>query len=92
MKQFVVYILKTSGNTLYTGQTNDLEKRMKQHQAGKVGAKYLRMFTSFELVYSEMVSGLSEALKREIEIKKMCKADKENLVKLANDNHKTISK
>lgn len=80
MKQFVVYILRTSGNTLYTGQTNDLTKRLEQHQKGKVGAKYLRMFTSFKLVYSEKVADLSIALKREIEIKKMSKVSKGKLI------------
>lgn len=87
MKQFVVYILRTSGDTLYTGQTNDLPKRLEQHRNGKMGAKYLRMFTSVELVYSENVESKSAALKREIEIKKMSKAAKENLIKLANDNY-----
>jgi putative endonuclease len=87
MKGFVVYILRTSGNTLYTGQTNDLEKRLEQHRKGKVGAKYLRMFTSFKLVYSEKVASLSEALKRESEVKRMSKSAKEDLVKLANDKN-----
>lgn len=90
MKQFVVYILRTSGDTLYTGQTNDLSKRLEQHHGGKVGAKYLRMFTSHELVYWEEVGGLSQALKREMEIKKMTKRFKENLIKLADDHHKTV--
>lgn len=90
MTEYTVYILRTSKNTLYTGQTNNLEKRLGQHRAGKVGAKYLKMFDWIELVYCEKVADLSTALKREIEIKKMSKVAKENLVKLANDNHKTI--
>jgi putative endonuclease len=92
VKKYFVYILRTSKNTLYTGQTVDLKRRLEQHKNGKVGAKYLRMFASIELVYSEEVAGLSEALKREIEIKTMSKTKKENLIKLANDKNKEISR
>jgi len=81
MKGFVVYILRTSKNTLYTGQTNDLEQRLKKHRLGK-GAKYVRSFDSFELVYCEYFSTRSEAMKREIEIKGWSKIQKEELVKL----------
>lgn len=79
---YTVYILRTSSNTLYTGQTNNLEKRLKQHK-NKTGqsAKYLRGFKSFELVYSETQPTLSQALKREIEIKKLSHAEKELLIK-----------
>ena len=77
---FTVYILRTSANTLYIGQTNNLEKRLKQHET-KRGAKYLRMFDSFSLVYQEEHKTLSEALKREIELKKLTKKDKEKLLR-----------
>jgi putative endonuclease len=77
---YVVYILRTNGNTLYTGQTNNLEKRLIQHREGK-GAKYMRKFKYFILVYTEEVSSLSLALKREWEIKKMVKVKKEDLVR-----------
>lgn len=79
-KMYTVYILRTNKNTLYTGQTIDLEKRLGQHKAGK-GAKYLRGFKSFELVYWEEFTSLSQALKREWEIKQMAKVKKEELVK-----------
>jgi putative endonuclease len=78
---YFVYILRTSGNTLYTGQTNNLENRLKQHKDKKSSsAKYLRKFDSFELVYSEKHETLSEALKREHEIKKLTKSQKEGLI------------
>jgi putative endonuclease len=79
---YTVYILRTSSNTLYTGQTNNLEKRLKEHQ-NKTGrsAKYMRSFKSFELVYSEKFSSLSQALKREIQIKKLSHRQKEELIK-----------
>lgn len=74
--------MRTSSNTLYTGQTNDLEKRMAEHKSKTAkSAKYMRSFKSFELVYSENYVSRSEAMKREAEIKKWPKAKKELLVK-----------
>jgi putative endonuclease len=79
---FFVYILRTSQNTLYIGQTNNLEKRVKEHQSRKTrSAKYTRYFKSLELVYFEKYSTRSEAMKREIELKSWTKAKKENLIK-----------
>lgn len=77
---YFVYIVRTEKNTLYTGQTNDLEKRLKMHRSGK-GAKYLRAFKKIELVYQEEYLSLSEALKREAEIKSWPKSKKEILIK-----------
>ncbi|HOZ80894.1 MAG TPA: GIY-YIG nuclease family protein [Candidatus Woesebacteria bacterium] len=76
---YFVYIVRTDRGTLYTGQTNNLENRMKMHRSGK-GAKYLRAFKSFELVYMEECQTLTEALKREAEIKKLPKSKKELLL------------
>lgn len=76
-----VYILRTSSNTLYTGQTNNLEKRLKEHKnKTSRSAKYLRSFKSFKLVYEKTYSTLSKALKREIELKKLSHAEKEALI------------
>lgn len=78
---YTVYILRTSSNTLYTGQTNNLEKRLKQHKdKASRSAKYMRSFTSFELVYTEIYTTLSQALKREIELKKLSHTKKETLI------------
>ncbi len=78
---FTVYILRTSANTLYIGQTNNLPKRLKEHQAKKSrGAKYTRSFTSLKLVYSEDFPTRSEALKREYELKQLTKIQKEELI------------
>ncbi len=78
---FYVYILRTSSNTLYIGQTNNLEKRIKEHQAKTIkSSKYVRSFPSFELVYSEQFDTRSEALKREYTLKQLTKAQKEALV------------
>ena len=78
---FFVYILRTSKNTLYIGQTNNIEKRLKQHK-NKKGAKYLRSFSSFELVYIEELKTRIDAMKRESELKKWSKAKKEALIHL----------
>lgn len=78
---FFVYVLRTSSNTLYIGQTNNLEKRLKEHQSKTSrSAKYMKCFSSFELVYSEKYLTRSEALKREYELKQLSKAKKEALV------------
>lgn len=81
---FFVYILKTSKDTLYTGQTNNLDKRLKEHRLKtKRSAKYMRSFDSFELVYKEEFETRGEALKREAQIKKLTKLDKEKLINKA---------
>lgn len=84
---FYVYILRTSGGTLYVGQTNNLEKRLKEHKSRSVrSSKYVRSFTSFELVYTEEFLTRSEALKREYEIKQWPKSKKEDMIKIYDDN------
>ena len=77
---YFVYILRTNLNTLYTGQTNNLKKRMQEHKFGNRGSKYMRKFSSFELVYTEGFATRSEAMKREIELKKWTKVKKEKLI------------
>jgi len=77
---WLVYILRLNNNSLYTGITNDLEKRLAVHAMGK-GSKYVRAFKPFELVYKEEVSNKSIALIRESEIKKWPAMKKWALVK-----------
>ena len=81
MNMYFVYILRTSKNTLYIGQTNNLEKRLKEHK-GKSGrsAKYVKYYDSVELIYSEKYPTRSDAMKREAELKKWSKTKKEALV------------
>jgi len=79
---FFVYILRTCENTLYTGQTNDLKRRLDEHRKKTVrSARYMRKFASFELVYSEKFKSRGEAMTREMEIKRWPKGKKEKLVK-----------
>ena len=75
-----VYILKCADNTFYTGYTVNLEKRVKVHNEGKTGAKYTRVRRPVSLVYHEVYDTKSQALKREFEIKKLTRKQKENLI------------
>ena len=78
---YFVYILRTSSNTLYTGQTNNLEKRLREHRnKSSKSAKYIRYFSSFTLVYSEKYSTRKEAMQREAQLKRWSKAKKEALI------------
>ncbi len=75
---WVVYILKCADDTLYTGITNDLDKRLEQHLDG-TGAKYMRGRAPFELVYKEECGDRSAATKRELEIKSLSAIQKRSL-------------
>jgi putative endonuclease len=78
---YFIYILKCKDGTLYTGSTNDLEKRVVIHNEGKAAAKYTRARRPVKLVYSEKFETKSEALKREWVIKKMKRVEKQKLFK-----------
>lgn len=78
---FFVYILRTSSDTLYIGQTKDLEQRLTEHRKkSPKSAKYMRYFKSFELVYSEEHKTRSEAMQREAALKKLTRQQKEKLI------------
>ncbi|WP_194191759.1 GIY-YIG nuclease family protein [Clostridium chrysemydis] len=74
-----VYILKCNDGSLYTGWTNNLEKRFKAHSEGR-GAKYTKGRGPLELVYYEEFEEKNDAMKREYAIKKMTKAQKNNII------------
>lgn len=76
-----VYILVCRDQTLYTGSTPDVEKRLAKHNAGQ-GAKYTAARKPVQLIYSENCASKSEALKRELQIKKLSRAEKLNLIQL----------
>ena len=65
-----VYIVSCKDTKLYTGITNDLKRRLKEHNQGK-GCKFTRMRTPVKLVYREVLPNLSSALKREAAIKRL---------------------
>ena len=79
--EWCVYMLLCDDNTIYTGITNDLKKRFENHILGK-GAKYLRGRKPLEIVYKENFQNRSMATKREMEIKKLNRREKEALIKL----------
>lgn len=74
------YILKCKDDSLYTGWTNDLKKRITSHNAGK-GAKYTKTRRPVELVYYEEFQTREEAMKREYAIKQLSRKEKEALIK-----------
>lgn len=74
-----VYILRCNDNSLYTGWTNNLEKRLKTHSAGK-GAKYTKARLPVALVYYEEFEDKIEAMKREYKIKQLSRKEKLKLV------------
>ena len=74
-----VYILHCADDTLYTGSTTDVERRLSQHNAGK-GAKYTRAPRPAELVYREFCGNRSAALRREAAIKRPSRAEKLALI------------
>lgn len=67
--------------SLYTGIAKNLEERMEMHRIGK-GSKYVNSRKPFRLIYTESFESWSEALKREIEIKKWSREEKINRLKL----------
>ncbi|MGN0292030.1 MAG: GIY-YIG nuclease family protein [Lachnospiraceae bacterium] len=77
------YILECADGTYYTGWTNDIEKRVREHNE-KRGAKYTRSRTPVKLVYYEIFETKSEALKREAAIKKLDRRQKEALIENQN--------
>lgn len=79
MKDWLVYMIHCSDDSLYTGITNDLEKRFRQHAEGK-GAKYFRGRQPLEVVYMEQGHDRSSASKREAQIKKFTPVQKRALL------------
>lgn len=74
------YILECKDGTYYTGWTNNLEKRLKDHNDGK-GAKYTKARRPVVLIYHEMFETKEEAMRREYAIKHMTRKEKEELMK-----------
>ena len=73
------YILRCADGTLYSGWTNDLEKRLSAHNAGK-GGKYTRVRRPVELAYFEEFESKSEAMSREAQFKKLTREEKLKLI------------
>lgn len=81
-RSWFVYIVRCADHSLYTGVTTDIERRLKEHNnSRKLAAAYTRSRRPVTLMYKEMVSSRSIALKREYEIKQMSSRSKELLIK-----------
>lgn len=78
---YYLYLLRCSDNSLYCGQTKDLKRRVKEHNDDNSKSKYTRSRRPVKLVYFEKFKTINGALKREFEIKKMTKTEKEVLIK-----------
>lgn len=71
-----VYIIQVESGQLYTGITNDLDRRFSEHHQGKKGARFFHFSRPQSIVYRESHLNRSEATKREIQIKKMTRQQK----------------
>ncbi len=79
---YSLYILECADNTLYTGIAKEVGKRVEDHNSSPKGAKYTKARRPVKLVYEEKHRSKSAALKREIEVKKMTRPQKEKLIAL----------
>lgn len=75
-----VYILECSDSTLYTGITNNLKRRVAEHNNSKLGAKYTRARRPVKLVYSSEFKTRSEAQIEECRIKRLTRGGKKKLI------------
>ncbi|TAK95368.1 GIY-YIG nuclease family protein [Patescibacteria group bacterium] len=78
---YFLYILECADETLYTGITTDLKRRVAEHNSAKVGAKYTAARRPVKLVYSQKFRNRSTASKEEARIKKLAKSQKLELIK-----------
>ncbi len=78
---YFVYFLQCADQSLYCGYTKDLSRRIKEHNDSKKGAKYTRAKRPVVLVYSEEYATLSEALRREYQLKQLSNQAKKALIR-----------
>lgn len=79
--QWFVYILRCSDNSLYTGVTIDIDRRVSEHNFSKKGASYTKRRRPCVLCHVEGPMTKSEAYKREYAIKQLSKKEKEKIIK-----------
>lgn len=75
-----VYILECSGQTLYTGITTDLKRRLEEHDSSTLGAKYTKGRRPLKMLYYRELPNKSEAQKEEYRIKKLTRQEKIDLI------------
>ena len=76
---YTVYLLRCADETLYTGVTTDVNRRLSEHNTSAKGAKYTRARRPVRLIYSERCTTRGEAQKREHHIRTLSHAEKEKL-------------
>ncbi len=89
MKKYYVYILKCNDNSFYTGVTNNLERRVKEHSVGENKKSYTYSRRPLELVWHEMFQDINKAIQKEKQIKGWSRKKKEALI---NSNFKELVK
>lgn len=77
---WIVYILRCSDKSLYTGITTDISRRLNEHNYSSLGAKYTRARRPVMLVYEESFSSRSLAAQQEYKIKQLMRQEKEALI------------
>lgn len=77
---WVVYMIQTASGKLYTGITNDMERRFEEHQNHRKGARFFNISSPEKIVFCEPHTNRSEASKRECAIKKMSRQQKLGLI------------
>ncbi len=78
--QFSLYIVRCKDGSLYTGITTNVDRRIREHEAGRRGAKYLSGRAPLRLVFEEPVGTRSQALQLEHRVKKLKRSEKKALV------------
>jgi predicted GIY-YIG superfamily endonuclease len=78
---YFAYILRNIHNRLYVGHTDNLQRRLKDHSDGAHGAKFIKDYGGFTLVYTETFGTRAETMKREKQLKGWTRAKKEALIK-----------
>ena len=84
---YYLYILQCADDTLYTGITVDLERRIDEHNHSKLGAKYTRARRPVKLVYSKKFRNRSSASKAENRVKNMTRAEKIEMINQTNQKN-----
>lgn len=87
---WVCYLLRCADDTFYCGISNDMEKRLAAHNSGE-GAKYTRGRLPVTVVYGEACADKSAALKRELQIKRMSRSEKQALIAALESNKLAVS-
>lgn len=86
VRAWFVYIIRAADDTLYTGVTTDVARRLREHLGGGRGSRYLRGRQPLEVVYTERQADRGSAQRREWEIKKLTREEKLALIARSGEN------